>query len=231
MKTKSWDSATRNDRISGSGITTFGFPPNLCNLAWASPMVRDTESLPGSTRSGACPSPQTGFALYTLPPLVRIRFCSSSSQGLWSRERGTTVSPLSEERRALLSPTLATKQVSSTGRGEGKIPTKSVMRAQEPEVSGVPESALERNSVSARSKPFFMARSTFSGKNLLPTICTRAVIYRPHTKWCRLSRKKSAQPLPPCPSYNPKNEHRGHCLPTTCAGFTKFSIIATLSSL
>ena len=36
--------------MSGSDITTFGFPPYFSNLASISPMVLDTESPPGETR-------------------------------------------------------------------------------------------------------------------------------------------------------------------------------------
>ena len=38
--------------ISGSGMTTFGFPWYFSNLAWQSPKVLDTLSLPGITLTG-----------------------------------------------------------------------------------------------------------------------------------------------------------------------------------
>jgi len=36
--------------ISGLHITQLGFPPNLVSFASASPIVRETDSLPGKTR-------------------------------------------------------------------------------------------------------------------------------------------------------------------------------------
>ena len=49
---KSWSLLILNDFISGSAITTFGFPPYLESLASASPKVLDTESRPGKTLRG-----------------------------------------------------------------------------------------------------------------------------------------------------------------------------------
>jgi hypothetical protein len=49
-----------------------------------------------------------------------------------------------------------------------------------------------------------------------------------------LSLKKSAQPIPPCPSYNPKKEHLGQGISGVSLkveGFEILKIIATLSSL
>jgi hypothetical protein len=57
-------------------------------------------------------------------------------------------------------------------------------------VRGVPASAA--------LKPARSASLGFQGKQGSRT-----------TNWCRLSLRKSAQPLPPCPSYSPKNEHCG----------------------
>ena len=41
-----------NDLISGSAITTLGFPPKFESLASASPKVLETDSLPGKTLKG-----------------------------------------------------------------------------------------------------------------------------------------------------------------------------------
>lgn len=41
-----------NYEISGSAVTTPGFPPNFSNLASMSPKVLETLSLPGSTLYG-----------------------------------------------------------------------------------------------------------------------------------------------------------------------------------
>ncbi len=49
---KSWSSFILNDFISGSGITTLGFPPKFSNFASMSPIVLDTDNLPGKTLNG-----------------------------------------------------------------------------------------------------------------------------------------------------------------------------------
>lgn len=41
-----------NSVISGSAITTFGFPPNFESFASTSPKVHETDSLPGNTHKG-----------------------------------------------------------------------------------------------------------------------------------------------------------------------------------
>lgn len=49
---KSQVSSIKKVSISGSAITTLGFPPNFGSLASMSPNVRETESLPGNTLKG-----------------------------------------------------------------------------------------------------------------------------------------------------------------------------------
>lgn len=49
---KSVESSIVNTSMSGSAMTTFGFPPYFGTLASMSPKVRETLSLPGNTLSG-----------------------------------------------------------------------------------------------------------------------------------------------------------------------------------
>jgi hypothetical protein len=69
-------------------MTTFGLPLYLSNLAWQSPKVLDTESLPGITLTGpdvtGPPGPFSMMLLfwYIYPPPFRIRNLSASSLGL-----------------------------------------------------------------------------------------------------------------------------------------------------
>jgi hypothetical protein len=49
IKSQSLPSSIRKERISGTAITTYGFPPNAETLASKSPNVLLTDSLPGRT--------------------------------------------------------------------------------------------------------------------------------------------------------------------------------------
>lgn len=78
--------------MSGSAITTFGFPFSFFSLASMSPMVLETDSRPGNTRYGIpfastpaicdlCKFLAVKSYLYIRPPLLRIRRCSPSAAG------------------------------------------------------------------------------------------------------------------------------------------------------
>jgi hypothetical protein len=76
------------------------------------------------------------------------------------------------------------------------------------------------NLSSARANPLARASWGFHGKLSSLT-----------TKWCKLSRRNSAQRCPPWPSYTPKKEHLGQFSCYLCSGFTILRMIETLSSL
>ena len=66
---------------SGVEITTLGLPLHYGSFASKSPIVRDTDSLPGRTRWIAL---IPDLASYTFPPALMILSLSENREGLWS---------------------------------------------------------------------------------------------------------------------------------------------------
>ena len=111
---KSYLPVSLNFLISGSLETIFLIPPNSSSLASMSPMVLETESLPGYILNGPSIFSSLLFSLigiisvrYILPPAAMTLSCSLISVGLWSLLRLNANLPPSVLSIALESPTLA----------------------------------------------------------------------------------------------------------------------------